>query len=261
MTRSATEALAHVAEESRNPTLPAEAGWCLKYCRIQYDIPAKYATAYLSAIHADPQPTAPPAGSALYWRNPSWQRSTAGHIAIADGQGNCWTTDYRRTGRFDLVDADLIRSGWGLEYMGWSWTVNDVVIPHGDEELGGGDPLDWLDMASIEDVKNAVRAVLNEGTGEGQTTWADTSKATLGDLHKTFNAVQAVATKVGLPAVGTYRIKTADRDAQYLVAGGIRVWIKDQQDLGELKADTLPLEVIDADDTRWSFPLVGPDAP
>lgn len=259
MTRSAAEALAHVAEEARNPTLPAELGWCLKYCRIQYDIPAKYGTAYLSGINADPQAGPPPAGAAIYWRNADWQTGTAGHIAIAAGNGQCWTTDLtadggRDPGRFHLVPIDLIRSRWGLVLMGWSWTVNDVVIPHGDDELGGGDPLDWLDMASLDDVKNAVRAVLNEGTGVGQQSWAGTAKATLADVQATFNATVR-------PPVGTYRIKTADKDAQYLIAGGIRVWIRDQADLTRLRADELKLEVVDADDTRWSFPLVGPDAP
>lgn len=56
-------------------------------------------------------------------------------------------------------------------------------IMSGDSQDGG----DWLDMADIEDVKNALRLVLNEGTGDGQKTWAGTSRATLGTVQAVYN--------------------------------------------------------------------------
>jgi hypothetical protein len=51
---------------------------------------------------------------------------------------------------------------------------------------GGGD---WFDMATLDDLKNAVRAVLNEGTGQGQKNWAGTSKATLATVQGIQNGV------------------------------------------------------------------------
>lgn len=47
---------------------------------------------------------------------------------------------------------------------------------------------DWFDMATLDDLKNAVRGVLNEGTGPGQTSWAGTNQAILGALQSLYNS-------------------------------------------------------------------------
>lgn len=60
----------------------------------------------------------------------------------------------------------------------------------------GTDKGDWLDMASMEDVKAAVRAVLNEGTAKGQTAWAGTCKAQLGTEQTNYNLLNSVKATV-----------------------------------------------------------------
>lgn len=255
MTRTVDDAIDWLEEQSAAGT-DFGAGYCLKVQRTGWDVPAKYSTAWLSGQHAEPLlPTPPPRGAIGYW---SGGGSGAGHIVTFTGDPDvgCWTTDFLRTGKLDRVPLEDINRAWvSLEYQGWGRIINDVVVlpEHGGE--GAGDPIgDEFDMASLTDLENVVRKVLNEGTGNGQSDWAGTSKATLGAAQATFNAASA------LP-LGTWRIKLPDADAQYLITGGARVWIKSQQALGELGADTVPLEIVAADDTRWSFPLVGPDAP
>jgi hypothetical protein len=61
---------------------------------------------------------------------------------------------------------------------------------------------DWFDMATIDDLKNAVRAVLNEGTAQGQKNWAGTSKATLATAQGLVNQ-QIEDTKQILDAIDT----------------------------------------------------------
>lgn len=116
--------------------------------------------------------------------------------------------------------------------------------------LGG----DWYDMADEDDLKNAMRAVLNEGTGDGQTSWAGTSKATLGTAQRLVNDVAALSDKVG-PTWSV--VKLTDHPAQWLISGGVRVWIKDLEDLEQLGLETDDYETVKPDDTRWSYPAVG----
>jgi hypothetical protein len=79
----------------------------------------------------------------------------------------------------------------------------DALAPIADVITGGGAPIsgggggdsgtgDWLDMASMEDVKSAVRSVLNEGTAQGQQNWAGTSKATLSGVQGLINSVNGL---------------------------------------------------------------------
>jgi len=58
-----------------------------------------------------------------------------------------------------------------------------------DARSTGGD---WLAMASLEEVKTAMRQVLNEGTGSGQKNWPGTNKAILSTEQKNYNELQAV---------------------------------------------------------------------
>jgi hypothetical protein len=77
---------------------------------------------------------------------------------------------------------------------------------------------DWFDMASVDDLKNALRQVLNEGTGKGQTSWADTNKAILSgvqDAHNQHNIIKgdldAIKAAVEAPALtSTTDLSTVD---------------------------------------------------
>ena len=45
-------------------------------------------------------------------------------------------------------------------------------------------PKEWDEMATKEEIENVVRKVLNEGTGKGQVSWANTSRATLAQVQR-----------------------------------------------------------------------------
>lgn len=51
---------------------------------------------------------------------------------------------------------------------------------------------DWFDMADENDLKAALREVLNEGTGPGQRAWKGTSAATLATVQKNYNMLRSV---------------------------------------------------------------------
>lgn len=61
---------------------------------------------------------------------------------------------------------------------------------------GGGGGGDWFDMATTEDLKTAVRAVLNEGTGAGQKNWAGTNQSILSTVQSIVNQNNALKGQV-----------------------------------------------------------------
>lgn len=65
---------------------------------------------------------AAPANVPMYWTGGS---HGAGHVAISDGVGGCWSTDWAgRTGLFTHVqDYHEITRAWKLTYVGWSEMV------------------------------------------------------------------------------------------------------------------------------------------
>jgi hypothetical protein len=74
---------------------------------------------------------------------------------------------------------------------------------------GGGGPTppqpggDWFDMASQTDLENAVRKVLNEGTGAGQTSWAKTCQAQFSGIQTGINKLNSLLSqtnKAGISA-------------------------------------------------------------
>lgn len=70
--------------------------------------------------------------------------------------------------------------------------VNQVqqVITRAQAILNGEEG-DWLDMATQTEYEASQRRVLNEGTGQGQISWAGTSKATLGTVQGLVNQLNA----------------------------------------------------------------------
>ena len=52
---------------------------------------------------------------------------------------------------------------------------------------------DWFDMATEQQLEAVVRRVLNEGTVQGQTTWAATNRAIAGLAQNTFNRLNEIA--------------------------------------------------------------------
>lgn len=125
-------------------------GTCLKQVRTCYGVGSLYPDAATAWRHTKFRGSGPaPRGAILWWTGGS---DGHGHVALATGDGYCWSTDIRRPGWFNKVPISEIHQKWGLTYVGWSYDINNVRVL---EE-------DWFDMASKADLKDALREVLNE---------------------------------------------------------------------------------------------------
>lgn len=132
------------------------------------------------------------------------------------------------------------------------------VIKRASEILAGGGG-DWFDMADRDDLKEALREVLNEGTGGGQKAWAGTSKAQLGGIQSLFNMVTALLKRSG---VEIKVIKLPDNDAQFLLMGDVFLWIQDETQRAMWGLAGIPYDTVPADSQIWkSTPLRGPLPP
>lgn len=108
---------------------PVWKGLCLRFVRTMLEIPSGAPTA-IAAWKAVPSKLThswynAPAGVPVFWSGGS---TGAGHIAIADGTGKCWSSDILREGHVDLVPITLIAAKWGLHYLGWSEQLNGVNV-------------------------------------------------------------------------------------------------------------------------------------
>lgn len=108
-----------------------DSGMCLRMVRECYGIGPVFADAagaWRGATHKHGPDSPAPRGFPVFWTGGS---SGHGHVAIATGDGRCWSTDILRPGMFDLVPISLIHTRWGLTYVGWSQDLNGVTITHG----------------------------------------------------------------------------------------------------------------------------------
>jgi len=85
------------------------------------------------------------------------------HVAVSPGDDPGWVAA-ASAGITRYLGASLWRHGLD-QFTAWAQQLGDV---HGGDEF---------DMATIADLENAVRKVLNEGAGQGQASWAATSAA------------------------------------------------------------------------------------
>ena len=243
MTRSNREVLDAVLEEHLNPTLPALVGQCLKYGRLQYLIPGRYETASIAADHADVSSGDPPPGAGVFWHGGRPRPDIGfpegcGHFAIADGRGNCWSTDVEADGRFSLVNIEDLSRAWSkLRYAGWSWRVNEVVIPHEGRRRGRGgggerrvsEPIGDDDMTP-EECESIVRKVLGSrdspGTVLGNQRWLmDAMAVRAAENVALAQAVSSLAEAQGV-SLATILQRIGSRDAPDTVLGNGR-WLMD----------------------------------
>lgn len=116
----------------------AEAGLCLANTRYAFNVPAGFVSASKAWTGAGgakgpnthTQTSAdPPADVPVFWTGGS---HGDGHVAISDGDGYVWTTDWNgQTKKWTRVRITDITKRWGLKYAGWSETLNGVrVHPH-----------------------------------------------------------------------------------------------------------------------------------
>lgn len=68
----------------------------------------------------------PPAGVPVSWSGGSHGN---GHRAVSLGHGMIRSTDAGGSGRVATVHLDWVEKNWGLKYLGWSDTMDGVLIP------------------------------------------------------------------------------------------------------------------------------------
>lgn len=110
-------------------------GYCQKYVRSAYGIPALFGSALAQWYGADAEdrhpggaPTDAPIGAALCFRS-----SPHGHIIYAarpfpSGTPGAWGTDMVRTGWGDKHPRTAPTTQWGQPYLGWLSAVNDYDL-------------------------------------------------------------------------------------------------------------------------------------
>jgi hypothetical protein len=119
---SAAESVADVLSRCRATTRWA-VGMCGQFCAVMYGYGA---SGYVDALTQwqrtpsalrHPGATDEPPGALLFWGGGS---AGHGHVAIADGNGSCWSIDILGAGTVGLAPVRSISQLWGLPYLGWS---------------------------------------------------------------------------------------------------------------------------------------------
>lgn len=127
-------ALGHLHEAPALLMHHQAAGYCLENARYEFNIPAKYRTAWLSwqgaggsaGANTHTNPANAPADVPVFW---SGGHDGAGHVAISAGGGYCYTTDWNgQSAVWTKVKISDIAKRWGLHYLGWSETLNGVRV-------------------------------------------------------------------------------------------------------------------------------------
>lgn len=105
-------------------------GFCLKYVRTAYGVGPLFpsaAEAWRNAQfkHLVGSGMQVPRGVPVYWTGGS---QGFGHIAIAAGNGTCWSTDAGGSGIVAKVKIDDLTAKWGIDFKGWAEDVNNVRV-------------------------------------------------------------------------------------------------------------------------------------
>lgn len=100
-------------------------GYCLKFVRMCFNVGSLYPSAEYAWYRTKKRHSSwpPPKGVPVWWTNGRY-----GHVALSDGHGYCWSTDFLRTGHVDRVPIKSITAGWGQTYRGWTEDINGVDV-------------------------------------------------------------------------------------------------------------------------------------
>ena len=113
---------------------------CQLWTRTQYDAPsagdvdldgdADAVDGWLSEPYnlRHPGDRKPPVGVPVAWSGGS---SGNGHRAIVVAPGMIRSTDAAGSGRVGTVPLDWVERNWGLHYLGWSESIDGILIPDG----------------------------------------------------------------------------------------------------------------------------------
>ena len=117
-----------IAFARRNKTF--EPGFCLRYVRTAYGVDPGFASAadaWRGAAFKHPVKSGMqvPRGAPVYWTGGS---HGFGHIAIATGNGNCWSTDAGGSGVVAKVNIDELTTRFGLNFEGWAEDIHGVRV-------------------------------------------------------------------------------------------------------------------------------------
>jgi len=136
------------------------------------------------------------------------------HIAVSPGDDSGWAAA-ATTGITQYLGASLWRHGLD-QFTAWAQQLGDVQ---------GGDE---FDMATIADLENAVRKVLNEGTGQGQASWAATSAAGFAATQALPDRLDRVdhVTQATKEAVDALHLTLTDGEVQ-AIAGAVAAKLSD----------------------------------
>lgn len=129
-------------------------GQCLKFSRSCAEAPGGVYDADAAWANADFKHASgfAPRGTFVFWRG-----GEHGHVAVSEGDGWVWTTDYRRYGKVDLVRQGDITANWNMSVRGWTEDINGV---HPIDTNG-----DWFDMATKAELDDVVQERLLKFVG------------------------------------------------------------------------------------------------
>lgn len=170
MPRTVAKARAWAAKQAKKPSENWH-GKCLVFSRSAYNVDAKYASAANAWEHTHYRHTSFPApAGALYW----WTGGSHsdGHVAVSDGNGYCWTTDFpHNDGKVSREHVSAINVTWtNLRYKGWTEDINDVkvmsvpVVPVLDSAAIGKATLKHTKVPGGLILKRAVAKEVGPGT-------------------------------------------------------------------------------------------------
>lgn len=126
-TRTGTAAIGWAKAQVTRPIKNFK-GLCLQFTRMCYGVGAYYPSAKAAwdgakYKHRTSNANSIPAGVPVYWAT----SSRYDHVAISAGNGYCYSTDIKRSGRVDRVSINSITRAWG-PLLGWTEDLNGVRV-------------------------------------------------------------------------------------------------------------------------------------
>lgn len=132
----AAVAIARAVAEQANPHLADENGFEDLHDRCQWTVRtllgigpgAASAKAAWQAVPVSQRHghLPPPPGHPVFFQTANW----AWHVTLSDFEPWwVWSTDIKRKGKLDRVPKSLIQDRWNAPYLGWTDSLNGVMIP------------------------------------------------------------------------------------------------------------------------------------